>query len=58
MKKISNPAGIMGEPNRNGNHVPHISSNDTRSVSVHGKSFSTKSFDQLAKEQGLKTFKG
>lgn len=56
MKKISNPAGITGEPNRDGNHVPHISSNDSRSTSVHGKSFSTKSFDQLAAEQGLTTF--
>jgi hypothetical protein len=31
--------------------------NDTKSAAVHGKSYSTKTFDQLAKEAGIKTFK-
>lgn len=51
MKTKHNKVRLTGEPDRNGNRATAMSGNDSRSDSVHGKSFSKKSFDQLMVEK-------
>lgn len=52
-----NPANVQGERDRNGNHRVNAPLVNSSAMSCHGKSASKKSFDQLAAEKGIKTFR-
>lgn len=57
MTKQTNPAEVVGSRNHHGNHQVGGTSRNDNAMSCHGKSFSKKSFDELAAEKGIKTFK-
>ena len=56
MYKQANPADVVGSNDRNGNHQAGGTLRNDSHTSHHGKSYSKKSFDQLAAEKGIKTF--